>query len=257
MIIDSHIHLTTIEHWKKSDLSNIVSNVLKQMDSVDIDKAVILNLTNPIYADNVSLAEVLTKHNDRFFYFANLDYLHYDSVDQIETLVKEHGFSGLKIHPRFQCLDPLNSYMYPIYEKAIDLNIPVLICCFMQSKIIELEKIQPYAIDKLAKMYPDLKIIMAHSGWPRVWDSYHIVKSNDNVYMDLSLILTKFKQTSIIKDMAYMLETLDRKIIYGSDYPEVSFSDYLNEFHQVSSGLSQEKIDNICYKNILKILGES
>ena len=257
MVIDSHIHISTTGKWIDSDCGAYIRDALKQMDYANIDRAIVLSLNTSSLSDNLDLAKSLTANKDRFYYFAHLDFSMPDILRDLEVLIVEHGFSGLKIHPRLHCIDPLQSMMIPVYEKAIELNIPVLICCFMQSNTIELEKFQPYAIDRLSKRFPELKIIMAHCGWPRIWDAYHVVKSNENVYMDISYILTRFRRTSLIKDILFMLETLDQKIIYGSDFPENSIAEYLSEFRLLANGLSLEKMENMCYKNILRIIGAS
>jgi len=252
MIIDAHIHITTNGKWFNTDFDASVITAIKQMDNAKIDKAIVLNMT--VLNDNLALARQLSNYDDRFFLFACLDFMHMDASNQLEELVKEYGFAGLKIHPRIQAIDPLNELLFPIYDKAIELNIPIVFDCFLQSNTIALEKLHPYVYDKIAKKYPKLKIVIAHCGWPRIWDTYHVVKSNENVYLDISYILTKFSKTSLINDLSFMLEHLDQKVLYGSDFPENRIDNYIKEFINMSRHLTQDKIDNICCNNITRIL---
>ena len=252
MIIDSHVHITDSGKWFSSSFDASVNLALKQMNSAKISRAVVLNVAG--HTDNLTLAKLLSKFKDRFHYFAHLDFKQPNVHDELDFLVNNHGFSGLKIHPRIQNIDPLDPLLLPVYDKAVELRIPVLFCCLLQSNTVELEKFHPFIYDTLAKKYPNLKIIMAHCGWPRIWDAYHVVKSNKNVYMDISYIVNKFQNTSLMNDIPFMLENLDQKMLYGSDFPENSIDGYFNIFKSISANLTQEKLDNICYKNIIKLL---
>jgi predicted TIM-barrel fold metal-dependent hydrolase len=95
-----------------------------------------------------------------------------------------------------------------------------------------LEKIRPLAYRELAAKFPSLKIILAHSGMPFIWETYLVLKWYNNIFADLSHILLYFQNTSLISDLAWVLRKIPQKFIYGSDFPEVGLSEYFQEFEK-------------------------
>ena len=255
MIIDAHIHLSESGRWlaplsAKQDLS--LGSVLKEMDSAGLTRAVVLSLQG--FNDNMALHKMLTKHFDRFIMFGCFDPESREYPREIEILAKDYGFQGLKIHPRRQGISPLDRRLDPGYEKAAALGLPVVFDAYPQSQQMPLHELRPYVYDRLAKRHPHLKIIMAHAGAHRLWDAYFVARSNPNVYLDLSYILKIFSRTSLMSDLAVIMEQLDRKIIYGSDFPEVSLKDYLDSAKALMAGLPKEKRENILSGNIINLL---
>jgi predicted TIM-barrel fold metal-dependent hydrolase len=252
LIIDAHIHLSESGKWLDSTTNISVDNVLYEMDKANIDQAVVLGLAT--FNNNKELFRLIEKHCDRFIPFFSIDKNNKKTIAEAEVMVKEYGFQGLKLHPRIQQIKPLDPVLFPLYEKMVELDKPIVFDTYPQCQNVLLEDLQPYVYDRLAKMYPELKIIMAHAGAHRLWDAYFVARSNPNVYIDISYICTTFEGTSLVSDLKFMLNTLDKKIIYGSDYPSTDIGKYLQCVLDLLVDLTLEKQKNILGLNIAKII---
>lgn len=252
MIIDAHIHISENGKWFDTDLNCSVDKTLYEMDRTGIDKAVVLFLHG--LNSNKKLYNIIERHIERFIPFCTLDLDDKFASKELGILINEYAFRGLKIHPRLQCVAPYSEKLFNVYEKAIELGIPITFDGYSQSNFVCLEDLQPYVYDKLAKRYPELKIIIAHAGGHRLWDAYFVARSNKNVYLDVSYILKTFENTSFIKDLSTMFQLLDQKIIYGSDYPEINMFEYYSATKPLIIGLDDIKQNNIFSENIIRII---
>jgi len=106
---------------------------------------------------------------------------------------------------------------------------------------------------KIKEMYPDIPIILAHGGGPRVFDAMSLMNEYDDVYMDLSFSLKYWWNSSVIDDYAFALRKLKGKnVLYGSDYPYVSFKDSYNYFAFFAKIKNIIYTEDICYNNFKK-----
>ena len=65
------------------------------------------------------------------------------------------------------------------------------------------ERIHPLAYHRVASEFPDLKLVLAHSGGYKVLESFLVAKANPNVFLDLSLTFAYFRNTSAATDLAF------------------------------------------------------
>lgn len=251
-IIDAHVHIPDNGIWSDSISGINIASILKDMDRSGIEKAVILSM--PGINTNSALYRLVQEAKHRFICFAWLDPNNSHLEDNLHELVEVYGFKGLKFHPRLQGIDPLDQKMEHLYRLAISMDLPILFDAYPQSSTMLIEKLLPLQYDYLAKSFPDLKIIIAHAGGHRLWDAYFVARSNPNVYMDLSYIGKVFEGTSLWMDLKIMLNYLDRKIIYGSDYPETDIFDYLQLIRKLIDDLPKPKQENIFSQNLLALL---
>lgn len=169
----------------------------------------------------------------------------------LEKCVLEMGFQGLKLYPTYQHFFPNQRDIYPLYEKAIELDIPIMF--HTGSSIYRNSKIKygnPLHLDEVAADFPDLKIIMAHSGRGFWYDrAFFLSKLHKNLYMEISG-LPPYKLLQYFPE----LEKNEDKVIFGSDWPGVKgIKENINEI--CSLKFKDATIEKILYKNAEKILG--
>ncbi len=118
----------------------------------------------------------------------------------------------------------------------------------------------PLAVDELAKLYPDLNIVIAHYGNPWIVDATAVAARNPNVYIDLSgLIEGEFNAGDyLLKNRAYTnyigmwmnyLVNYD-KFLFGTDWPLVDPAEYAAVIKNIVPESEHEKI---FYSNALKV----
>lgn len=254
MIIDAHVHISNNGKWFDTDLDATPEHLIDQLDKAGIDKAVLL----PTYCNcnNKTIFDTCKKYPLRFIGFATVDVHNIPkALDEIQRGFEYFNLKGIKLHPRLQKFKPLDQKVYPIYVKAIEFGWPIVFDGFLQSKDIPITDLFPESYDVLAKQFPDLKIIIAHAGGHRFWDSFFIAKSNPNVYMDISYIFKFFEPLShIISELKFVVENCDQKIIFGSDFPTTSIDEYLHFVQLSLKDLNPIKKKNVFSETICGLI---
>jgi predicted TIM-barrel fold metal-dependent hydrolase len=135
---------------------------------------------------------------------------------ELERLVNDLGFRGLKLYPVYQHHYVNDTRLYPLYARAQALGIPVLV--HTGSSVFKGARIKygdPLHLDDVAIDFPKLTILMAHSGRP-FWyaQAQWMARQHANVYMEISGLPGKK-----LLDYFHDLERLADKVVYGSDWP--------------------------------------
>jgi predicted TIM-barrel fold metal-dependent hydrolase len=157
----------------------------------------------------------------------------WDTVDPacIDTFV-EQGFKGLK------CIAPYYAYDHdlymPIYEKAEKYNLPIVFhtgawrpnqTCVQHHRPM-LQNMRPLALDRVARSFQNLKIVIAHLGTKFFCvEAAEMVKLHKNVYFDLAGCgnYWSFGARELVDLLACPYELIDgsyevfRKMLLGSD----------------------------------------
>ncbi len=271
-VIDFHIHIGLQEHWHdwvNEYLEKINPDLYSRFDEImnpdgfseylkghTIDYAVILAEESPITTGIVSneyVAEFCKDHSE-FIPFASIDPNRSTfelAPIELEHCVQELGFKGLKLYPTYQHYFPNQPELYPIYEKAVELKIPIMI--HTGSSIFKGARLKygdPLFIDDIAVDFPELVIIMAHSGRGFWYDNaFRISMLHKNVYMEIAGLPPK-NLLEYFPD----LEKNSDKIIFGSDWPGVpSIKDNIATIQNLP--LEDSTKAKILGLNALKILG--
>ncbi len=270
MIIDFHIHIGKKEHWhpwvnehfKKvnpelyenfEDIMN-PEGLVGYLKDQGVNFAVILAENSPITTGVVSneFVEEFCKGREMFIPFASIDPKTDDEpAKELRRLVEGDGFKGLKLYPTYQHYHPNDKIVYPLYEEAQELGIPVLV--HTGSSIFKGSRLKygnPLLLDDVAVDFPDLKIIMAHSGrglWYK--EAFLLSKLHEKVYMEVSGLPPK-KLLDYFPDLE---ENMD-KIIFGSDWPGIrSIKDNIETIKALP--LERKTIKNILGLSAMGLLG--
>ena len=238
MIVDFHVH--TVYYKDRTDsLVELVRNTwgermdwlvatysspeafLGLMDEAGIDYAVILAELAPItsgIADNEYVAEFCSK-SERLIPFASINpYTCNSPAKELERLVGELGFRGLKLYPTYQYFYPNEPMLYPLYAKAQELRIPISM--HIGSSVFKGSRLKygdPIFLDDVAVDFPELVILQCHSGRPFWYQkSFSLARLHPNIYMEISGLPPKK-----LPEYFPELERIAHKVIYGSDWPGV------------------------------------
>ena len=235
MIIDFHMHAGLyhelhpwVTEWIKTqtnDLEEFVKDVLtpegivRYLRENGVDYAVALAELSPITTGMMSNEGVceLCQGVDCLIPFCNVNpFLVADLPGELERYVTEMGFRGIKLYPTYQHFYANDSRLYPLYAKAQDLGIPVMI--HTGSSIFKGARLKygdPLHMDDLAVDFPELTLLMVHSGRGFWYDrAYFLAKLHANMYMEISGL-----PPQKLLDYFPELERVADKIIFGSDWP--------------------------------------
>ncbi len=254
MVVDAHVHVSKDGKWFDTDLVATPEHLLQQLDLAAIDRAVLLPTFNN--CDNRTIFQICEQHPHRLIGFATVDVHDIPkALNQMQEAYECFNARGMKLHPRFQKFRPLDHKLYPIYEKSAEYGWPIVFDGFLQSNEVPMEALLPIRYDTLAKQFPALNIVIAHLGGHRFWDSFFIARANPNLYLDISYVLSVFaKLPHILQELKYVISECDQKVIYGSDFPEISVSDYLSFTQDLLKDLPPAKKENIFGGSFLRLM---
>lgn len=218
----------TVEYVVKSSgqemehLSRVMASpdlLLEMLHDNGVDCAVVLTEMSPITTgviSNEAVAE-FCRGQEALIPFANINpFLVGNAAQEAERYVREMGFRGLKLYPTYQGFYANDSMLYPLYAKAQELGIPVVI--HTGSSIFSGARLKygdPLYIDDVAVDFPELSLIQAHGGRGFWYDrAFFLTRLHRNVYLDVAG-LPPHKLLEYFPE----LEKNADKIIFGSDWP--------------------------------------
>jgi predicted TIM-barrel fold metal-dependent hydrolase len=105
-------------------------------------------------------------------------------------------------------------------------------------------------LDDVAADFPELKIIMAHPGWPWQNEQLAIATHKSNVFIDLSGWSPKYFQPLLV---TYMTKMIPEKFLFGTDYPMLTPERWLRDFGELK--VSSEVRQMVLRDNAKKLLG--
>jgi len=172
-----------------------------------------------ITADNDFNAELIARHPDRFFGYANLNPndLRF-SLDEIERRVADGPFVGLKLWVAMCCDHP---NVDAICERAAELGAPILQHTFFRAGGNLPGESSPDDLAALAARQPEVTFIAAHAGlnWER---GIRAVLGQPNILVDTCGFDPELGYT----EMAVAWLGAER-VVYGSDATGRSFASQL------------------------------
>ena len=216
--------------------------------------------TGDVPDTNDYVAEIASSHPDQFIGFASVDPHKGEwAVEEVERSVSELGLKGLKLHPIHQAFFPSDEAFRPLFDKCEELGVPVLIHSGYAAAgagtpggggfKLKYARPIPY-IDDLAADHPDLTIIMAHPAWPWVDEQVAVALHKPNVYIDLSGWAPRYIPRDLIREANTRLQN---KMLFGSDYPYMPPSRWLQEFEELE--MRDGPRQKILLDNAKRVLG--
>lgn len=162
------------------------------------------------------------------------------AVKELERSVTELGLRGLKLHPIHQGFFPDDPNYVPLFTKAAELGIPVLMHSGYAAAGagapggggFQLAYSRPIPhVDSLAARHPDLTIIMAHPAWPWIQEQIAVALHKPNVFIDLSGWAPRYIPEELVREAGGRLR---KKVLFGSDYPYISPITWLEQFEMLN-----------------------
>jgi len=222
-IIDSHIHFGYCAGFYMPDVS--LERMIRIMDRCKIRRVcgshiVGLYTHHFEYAHSETL-KAIQKYPGRIFGYAVYDPVFpKKSFDSVKKHLAMEGFIGVKIYPTVH-RHPIDDKGYDrLWEYASENKVLILTHTWdpMPQNTYPYDPksvyAQPKLVDSVARRYPQLKIIMAHSGghYNGYLQAIEVARKHENVYVDICGDTIYF---GVIE--WFVKEIGAHKILYGSD----------------------------------------
>jgi len=183
-----------------------------------------------IRVPNEFVAEYVHRFPGRAKGFACVDPLDSNAVKDLEFAIRELGLHGLKISPVYGGFDPWCHEAWRIYDLCDRLQIPLL---WHQSaayaSAATLEHGNPILLDKIARQFPKLRMIIAHLGQPWMGETVVLLRKHPQILADLS---ARFhRKWQLYNGLMLALDyRVTKQILFGSDFPVRTTEQALAEF---------------------------
>ncbi len=155
--------------------------------------------------DNGAIFNAVRRHPDRFLGWVFVNPRgRLDPLDELRKYGGEAGFIGVKAHPFWHHFAPVE--LLSVAQELAGLGKPLLIHCGFGEE-------GDYGA--LLARVPELKLVLAHTGFPEYSDTWRAVLSMANVYLDIS-------QTSYVSEKATRESVAylgPERLLFGTDGP--------------------------------------
>lgn len=195
-------------------------DILSFLDEQQVDYAVLMAERIPTVTGTVPNEYVasLCQGEPRLIPFCSVnpsEDVHMDTM--LEKLVKD-GFKGLKLWPSYHQFYPNLPSLYPLYETAQRLNIPIIF--HVGTSVFEGVKLKycdPIYLDEVAVDFPRLNLVMAHAGRGFWYEkAFTLARLHNNIFLEISGLPPR----ELLNYFPH-LEKVGSKVIFGSDYPDI------------------------------------
>jgi predicted TIM-barrel fold metal-dependent hydrolase len=126
----------------------------------------------------------------------------------------------------------------------------------------KLEYAQPVLLDEVAREFADLKIIIAHLGYPWVSETIVLLAKHANVYSDVSWLLHHPWEAYQALLGAYHHGVMD-KLLFGSGFPYTSAANCIETLYSINHMVQgtnlpvipRDQLRGIVERDALEVLG--
>lgn len=119
------------------------------------------------------------------------------AVRELERSVKELGMKCFYASPFRHGIRANDRRFYPLYAKAVELDIPVFIYTTMTYRTdLPMDIGRPINVDDVAMDFPEMRIVAGLAGWPWVPEIIGLARRHQNLYISTAAHRPKYFATS-------------------------------------------------------------
>jgi predicted TIM-barrel fold metal-dependent hydrolase len=265
--VDYHCHISMME-YANIENPTIVSvtpeEFIVDLDEAGFQKAVVLSDRRTM-PEQVS--EFVSKAPDRLIGFGFVNPTQKGSADEVLRQREELGLFGLKLYPTSDGYSVNDPEAFLVYEAASSIGMPVMFHhAGMPVPGDLLKHSDPTLIDEVAYSFPELRIVLAHLGYPRVDETLYVARKHPNVWCDISWPYGNVKHPSypfmLWRDLLTALNLgVMKKLVFGTDYPGVRQRPYIDLLMSINRYATHEELkiphsllDSIPTENVKPLL---
>lgn len=162
--------------------------------------------------------------------------------------IKDLGLVGIKFHPEYQDYYIDDESVYPMYEYAAELGLPMMFHTGADIAYKPPYKASPERTRKMVKAFPGAVIIAAHLGGNWIYDEALEALSDTGVYVDLAATcytVTGEKLKNLINAWGF------ERVLFATDSPWTQPEAGISALKEC--GLEDGQLEAVFHKNAEKI----
>ncbi|MDA8292662.1 MAG: amidohydrolase family protein [Actinomycetota bacterium] len=253
------------EYWGRPFVPRTAEELLGELESTGVEAMLVAfdaeTVTGRAPCTNDYVAALRDAHPERIAgVWGSVDPLKGAvAIREAERAVKELGVVGFHFHPIAGDFDMDDARFYPLWDAISGLGAAIMVdtgTTGVGARLPggggrRLKRARPFpALDDLAVDFPQLTIVAAHPSWPWTDEMIAIALHKANVYWELSGWGPEYFPEALKHDIPRRLQD---KVMFGSDYPSVSFSRTLDAWHGL--GFRDEILEKVFHANAERVLG--
>lgn len=234
-----------------------LDEIVEDLDRMGVELGVITGrdseATYGSPSNNGSVLSFCRAYPNKFVGFWGIDpHKGMAAVREIVRAVEELGMKGVAVDPYLAHIPASEARFYPIYAKCAELGVPVFITMAPPPQVpgAILEYADPRDVDRVARDFPELTLIMSHGAYPYVNECLFVCQRNANVYMDFS----EYERAPMVDVFVQgMNGPVADKVLFASAHPFIELKDALEAYARFD--LSEEVRRKVMYENARRVLG--
>ena len=229
--------------------------MIEEMNAANVRFGVVPGRISPVLGtiDADDIAAIVAQRPDRLVGFAGIDPVNRRKAITAIDAAMTMGMKGVVIEPGLSS-NPMHlddARMYPIYGHCEDRDIPVL---FMAGGNAgpDVTYTAPEHIDRVARDFPQLRMISGHGNWPWTAEVIHICYRRPNIWLSPDMYIfggMPGAQDYINAANGFLAD----RFLFGTAYPLLPLKDGIEAFLRFP--LKESVIDRVLYKNAAELLG--
>lgn len=249
--IDSLTHITSDGKWYETTCDARLSSLLREMDKAELDMAVLAGISPQ---DDDVIFTACEQHPGRFLAAPWLDIsMTPEQQDQRLENLNAHGVKAVKIHPRLSRTPIGDARARYAVTRAGAHGMACFVCTVHRPPLPSLQRPLSADIQELCECTRS-PIILLHGGYTDLLVVSETIRPYEHVLLDLSMTYPRFRGSSLGRDVLWLTQTFDRRIIFGSDFPEHSYSDILKALQADGQDIADLENRGILGKNLTTLL---
>lgn len=256
------------------DPTQLAQRWVSEMDKYGIDQLVMFT---SVPGDHPSVATAVRAFPERIIGYLMLDPAQPNAPELVREGVQRYGLKGVTLFPAMHHFHASDERLYPLYQAATDLKIPVFVHFGVLKvsirdklglpNIFDLRYADPIDLHKAAIDFPGLPFIIPHFGCGYFREALMLGAQAPNVYVDTSSSNTWLTYMPSHLDLKTVFaKTLQvfgpQRLLFGTDsnvFPRGWRQDILHQQMEILRELqtTQEAAAQILGGNIARLLGRS
>lgn len=280
MFIDIHVHpafyepinqQTDVEEIRHNELdihlngTAPLAHIFNQMNCAGLDRLCLLpedyssRMDRPLVT-NEEIKQLVDMAPDKFIGFASVDPMAAGYCEKLEKAFTDLDLKGLKLHPSRGHYYPTDEKLDPIYDICEKYNKPIIFHSGLSWEPDTLTKYsRPVEFEELAYKRPNLRICLAHFGWPWVQETAMLMLKYPNVYADTGILYFdnawEFYKKVFTQDLpaTWIDRSLRHQVMFGSNNPrfeQIRMADAITKL-----GFRESTLELIKGQNAIEFLG--